>query len=79
MFNKNIFSARILALRKSKNMSQLELAALLGVTRTQISDIENGKTTTSLERICILADFFNVSIDYLVGRTDITNSTNPSN
>jgi len=43
---------------------------LLGVTKTQISDIENAKTSTALEKAVILADFFNVSLDYLVGRSD---------
>ena len=39
--------------------------------KQQISDLENGKTSTSIERLCMLADYFNVSIDYLVGRTDL--------
>lgn len=70
MFNKNIFSNRLKSLRKSKGISQTVLAELLAVTKTQISDLENGKTTTSIERFCILADYFNVSLDYLVGRSD---------
>lgn len=71
MFSKSIFSERIKSLRKTNKVTQDTLAELLGVTRTQISDIENGKTTTSLERICILADYFNVSLDYLTGRSDL--------
>ena len=70
MFSKKIFSTRVKELRKKNNTTQNGLAELLGVTKTQISDMENGKTTTSLERLYILADYFNVSIDYLVGRTD---------
>lgn len=70
MFDKNILSNRLRALRKSNKVTQQSLADLLSVTRTQISDIENAKTTTSIERLCILADYFNVSLDYLVGRSD---------
>lgn len=70
MFSKNIFAKRLKTLRKSKKCTQLTLANLLGITRTQISDLENGKTSTSIERLYMLADYFDVSIDYLVGRTD---------
>ena len=71
MFSKNIFAQRLKMLRKSRKCTQLTLAELLGITRTQISDLENGKTSTSIERLYMLADYFNVSIDYLVGRTDL--------
>jgi len=70
MFNKISFGKRIKELRTTKNLKQSDLAGLLGVSITQISDIENGKRTTSIEKLIILADYFNVSIDYLVGRTD---------
>lgn len=70
MFSKEIFAQRFKQLRKSIGASQQSIADLLGVTKTQISDIENAKTTTSIERLCILADYFNVSTDYLLGLTD---------
>jgi len=70
MFDKNIFSARFKNLRKENKVTQQTIADLLSVTKTQISDIENGKTTTSIERLCIIADYFDVSLDYLVGRSD---------
>ncbi len=70
MFKNNIFAERIKSLRKSKSVTQAVLAELLGVTKTQISDLENGKTTTSIERLYTLADYFDVSLDYLVGRSD---------
>lgn len=70
MFDIIIFSNRLKELRKKNKVNQSYIAALLRVTKTQISDLENGKTTTSIERLYILADYFDVSIDYLVGRTD---------
>ena len=70
MFSRIIFGKRLKKLRKSKCITQTALAELLEVTKTQISDLENGKTTTSIERLYTLADYFDVSIDYLVGRSD---------
>ena len=70
MFLKFIFGARIKELRTAKGDTQSQIAALLGVTKTQISDIENGKTTTSIEKLVQLADYFGVSLDYLTGRSD---------
>ena len=70
MFQKEILGQRIFLLRKQKGATQADLSELLGVTKTQISDIENGKTTTSLARLCQLCDYFEVSADYLLGRSD---------
>lgn len=70
MFDKNLFAQRIKDLRLSSKTTQQGLADLLGVTRTQISDLENGKTTTSIEKLTVLSEYFNVSLDYLCGRTD---------
>ena len=68
MFSREEFSKRIKQLRFNKNIKQTELAEFLGVTPTQISDLENAKTTTTIERLCLLADYFDVTTDYLVGR-----------
>lgn len=73
MFSKNIFASRIKLLRKNKHKTQTDLAQLLDVSKTQISDIENGKTTTSIERLYALADFFDVPLDYLVGNGIFSN------
>ena len=70
MFDRIVFADRVKELRNKKGVSQTVIAQLLGVTKTQISDIENAKTSTSLEKAVALADFFNVSLDYLVGRSD---------
>jgi transcriptional regulator with XRE-family HTH domain len=70
MFLKEKFSERMRVLRAIKKVKQSEIAALLKVTPSQISDIENGKTTTTIEKLWLLADYFDVTIDYLVGRSD---------
>lgn len=72
MFDPKIFGQRLLSLRKQKaGVTQADIADLLEVTPTQISDMENGKTTTTLARLCLLCDYFNVSADYLLGRSDV--------
>lgn len=70
MLDKKLFGERVRLLRSGQSATQDELARLLGVTRTQISDIENGKSTTSLERLVLLADYFGVSTDHLLGLTN---------
>lgn len=68
--NKKIFSRRLLKLRQQMNISQQGLALTLGVGKSAVSMMENGQRAASADVLISLADHFNVSIDYLVGRTD---------
>ena len=70
MFSKKIFAERIKILRTEKNIKQSELGEMVGLTSNAISDIERGRRTTTLEKLDPLADYFDVSVDYLMGRTD---------
>lgn len=70
MFPKKIFAERIKTLRIKKNIKQSELGEIVGLTYTAVSDIERGRRTTTLEKLDALADYFEVSVDYLMGRTD---------
>lgn len=70
MFSKEIFSTRIKEQRLNKNMKQSELGKAIGLSDNAISDIERGYRLTTIDKIVDLANFFDVSIDYLVGRTD---------
>lgn len=70
MLDKNLLGQRLLELREKRKISQTAVAALLGVTRTQVSDIENGKSGTSLDRFYQLCEYYKVSADYLLGITD---------
>ncbi|NBI68886.1 XRE family transcriptional regulator [Pseudoflavonifractor sp. 60] len=70
MLDKSLFGSRLLALREQKGFSQKVIAELLHVTRTQVSDIENGKSGTNLDRFHQLCEFYQVSADYLLGFTD---------
>lgn len=70
MFHKEIFGARLRELRKEKCEKQEVLADLLDVTITQISDLENGKTTTTFEKLVTICEYYHVSADYLLGLKD---------
>lgn len=65
-----LFALRLKELRKSKNVKQTEMADLLGITSRHYQDIEYGKINIPTLTLIALADYFDVSIDYLVGRTD---------
>jgi len=65
---------RLRRLRQEKNISQSALASYLGVTQQTVSAYESGDREPDLETLNKMADFFDVSVDYLLGRTDIRNS-----
>lgn len=61
---------RLRTLRESRNYSQREFAKLCGVSSTLIRSYEKGEADATAEKLVAIADIFNVSIDYLTGRTD---------
>ena len=61
---------RLKELRKRKKISQLKLAMDLGMNQNSISRYENLERQADYETLIKFADYFNVSIDYLLGRTD---------
>ena len=62
--------ARIKALRKERNLRQEDLANELGITPRHYQKMEYGKVNLPTLTLCARADFYGVSLDYLVGRTD---------
>lgn len=64
------FHLRLKELRVQKNVMQKDLAILLEVTTRGIRNYENGTHEPSYDRLIKIADYFDVSIDYLVGRSD---------
>jgi transcriptional regulator with XRE-family HTH domain len=65
-----ILGERIKELRKSKNLTQKQLAEILNVKSQTMQMFEYGTRRPKLENLITLADYFDVSLDYLVGRTD---------
>lgn len=62
-------------LRKERGLKQKEAADLLGVTQALMSHYENGKRECGLDFLVNAADFYGVSVDYLLGRTSSRNGT----
>ena len=65
------FAQRVKQLRKNKHLTGEQLGNILGITKTGISYWENGRSVPDNEMLLKLADIFDVSIDYLLGKTDI--------
>lgn len=60
---------KIYSLRRAKRMSQEQLAAVLNISPAAVSKWERNLSNPSIEMLWVLADFFECSIDELVGRT----------
>lgn len=65
-----IISERIILLRKQHSITQKQLAEGCSLTEIAIQNYESGRRKPSYDALFALADYFNVSIDYLVGRSD---------
>lgn len=63
-------SERLKDLRAEKNLSQNQLCEQLGIARTTYANYEQGTREPSIEMIILFCNFFGVSADYLIGRTD---------
>lgn len=68
--NMDNFVKKLKDLRLEKNLNQKELAQKIGYTNSTICDWEKGRSEPSLEALNKLADFFDVSVDYLMGREE---------
>ena len=61
---------RLKELRKQKKITQLKLAMDLGLNQNTVSRYETGEREADYKTLIMLADYFNVSVDYLLERTD---------
>jgi len=64
---KESFHARIKKARTDAELTQMQVAQDTGISQSIIAYLETGKREPSLENLGILADYYNVSIDYLLG------------
>lgn len=65
-----MFGQRLKELRKEKTLTQREMAEFVEKTERHYQDMEAGKINVPALTLIRLADFFDVSLDYLVGRTE---------
>lgn len=73
------FKERLVKLRKELNLTQEDFAQKIGYTRTAISAWEIGRNEPSNADTVKIADFFGVSTDYLLGKSDIRNPEKKDN
>lgn len=67
-----MFAERFREIREQKDYTRADIAKVLNVTTATIGNYELGNREPGIRELTILADFFGVSIDYLIGRTDIS-------
>ncbi|MBE5779728.1 MAG: helix-turn-helix transcriptional regulator [Clostridiales bacterium] len=65
-----MYFSRLRDMREDADMTQKQVAELLGIQQTVYSRYERGFQTIPLEWLIKLADYYNVSLDYLTGRTN---------
>lgn len=63
-----MYLPRLRDLREDKDMNQTEIARLLGIDQRVYSTYETGKRDIPIRHLVILADFYHVTTDYLLGR-----------
>ena len=64
---KEVFSIRIKGIREELGLSQIIVSADTGIQQSKLSKYENGTLEPSLEQLGILANYYEVSIDWLLG------------
>ena len=64
------FAARLIALRKERGLSQEDIGKIINKKRSTISGYETEGKEPDIDTICVLADYFDVSTDYLLGNAD---------
>lgn len=65
-----MFFQRIRDMREDSDLTQVQVSKLLGIQQTVYSRYERGFQTIPLEHLLKLADYYNVSLDFLTGRTN---------
>ena len=70
LFDKRLFGERLKEVRLKNGDKQPKVADLIEVSIPQVSDMERGKKTTTLEKFALLCEHYKVSADYLLGLTD---------
>ena len=70
MFSKELFGQRLCEMRKQSGETQSDLARIIDTKKSQVSEMENGKKTTTAEKIALICEHYHISSDYLLGLTD---------
>lgn len=73
------FAEKLKNLRKSKKITQEELAKIINVERSSIGKYESANTIPSNDTLIKIAEYFNVSTDYLLGKTNVQSNSQYAN
>ncbi|MDF2571146.1 MAG: DNA-binding protein [Sporomusa sp.] len=68
------YAVRLAKLRNNKGLTQQQVADITGLTRARLNNYEQGVREPDYDTLLRLADFFGVTTDHLLGRTDIKNN-----
>jgi transcriptional regulator with XRE-family HTH domain len=68
---KQVLTERLALLRKGKNLTQQDIAEAIGVTRPAYTAYESGSRKPEYDTLNKIADYYGVSIDFLLGRTSV--------
>ena len=79
MYHNELFGLRLRKIRSRNHETQKELAEILGVKPNQIGEMENGRGATTLSKLALLCEHYNISADYLLGLTDEPRPLFPEN
>lgn len=66
-------------LREERGLTQMEISGILGIKQQQYSKYENGHNELPLRYLTTMADYYNVPVDYLLGRTQRNHGTSYQN
>lgn len=66
------FKERLKELRTERNITQQELGKLVNMSKMAISHWEKGHSEPSISQLIILSNYFEVSVDYLIGKNDFS-------
>ena len=64
------FQTRLIDIRRAKGLTQKQVSDGIGISEVGLQNYENGRRKPAFDVLIALADFYNVSLDYLVGRSD---------
>ena len=64
------FGERVASLRSTQSLTLQQLGNILGLTKAAVGNLQHGRKKPSVDVLIAIADYFDVSLDYLVGRSD---------
>ena len=72
------YQIRLKDLREDRDLTQTQVAKIIGTSQQHYGKYESGKIVIPFDRVIKLAEFYNVSLDYIAGRTNIKTPFKPN-